>query len=101
MEQLVMAAMEERLERQRQRRQGDQMDSRIYRNYVAVMIDLCRQHNTVKSIPMFWKLLSLLVMSRLFFPRSAGGGTRVDRLGGGCRSLGGVSLGKCSLSLPS
>jgi len=47
MEQLVLAAMEERLERERQRRQGDQMDSRIYRNYVAVMIELCKQHNTI------------------------------------------------------
>jgi len=47
-EQLVMTAMEERLDRERQRRQGDRMESRIYRNYVAVMIELCKQHNTVE-----------------------------------------------------
>jgi len=72
-EQLVMAAMEASLEKERQRRRGDRTDSRIYRNYVAVMIELCRQHNTVNSLPMFRKLFSLLVVSGLFFPRSAGG----------------------------
>ena len=42
------------------------MDSRIYRNYVVVMIDLCKHDNTVESLPMFQKLFSLLVMSGLF-----------------------------------
>jgi len=37
------------------------------------MIELCRQHNTVDSFPMFRKLFSLLVLSGLFFPRSAWG----------------------------
>ena len=37
------------------------------------MIELCRQHNTVDKLPIFRKLFSLLVVSGLFFPRSAGG----------------------------
>ena len=72
-EQLVMMAMEERLDRERRRRRGDKMESRIYRNYVAVMIDLCKQHNSVEQLPLFRKLFSLLVLSGLYFPRSAGG----------------------------
>ena len=72
-EQLVMTAMEERLHRERERRRGERMDSRIYRNYVAVMIELCKQHNTVEQLPMFRKLFSLLVLSGLYFPRTAGG----------------------------
>jgi len=42
----------------------------MYRNYVSVMIDLCRQHTAIESIPMFRNLFSLLVMNGLFFPRS-------------------------------
>jgi len=38
------------------------------------MIELCQQHNTVKSLPMFRKLFSLLVLSGLFFSHSVGGG---------------------------
>jgi len=72
-EQLVMAAMEERLEKEWQRRRGDRTDSRIYRNYVAVIIELCRQYSPGDSIPMFRKLFSLLVLSGLFFARTAGG----------------------------
>jgi len=72
-EQVVMAAMEARLERDRQRRRGDRKNRRIYRNYVAVMIELCRQHNTLDRLSMFRKLFSLLVLSGLFFPCSAGG----------------------------
>jgi len=49
------------------------MDNCIYRNYVAIMIALCRQHNIGDSLPMFQKLFSLLVLSGLFFPRSTGG----------------------------
>ena len=73
MEQLVMTAMEERLDRERGRRRGDKMESRIYRNYVAVMIELCKQQSTVEQLPLFRKLFSLLVLSGLYFPRSAGG----------------------------
>jgi len=72
-EQLVITAMEERLDKERQRRRADRMESRIYRNYVAVMIELSKQHNTVEQLPIFRKLLSLLVLSALYFLRSAGG----------------------------
>ena len=72
-EQLVITAMEERMERERQRRRADRMESRLYRNYVGVMIDLCKQHDTVEQLPMFRKLFSLLVLSGLYFSRSAGG----------------------------
>ena len=72
-EQVVMVAMEARLERERQRRRGDRTDIRIYRNYVAIMIELCRQHNIGDNLPMFQKLFSLLVLSGLFFSYSAGG----------------------------
>jgi len=72
-EQVVMAAMESRLERERQRQRGDRMDSHIYRNYVAVMIALCRQHKIGDSLPMFRRFFSLLVLSRLFFLRSVAG----------------------------
>jgi len=68
-----MTAMQERLHRERQRQRADRMESCIYRNYVAVMIELCKQHNTVEQLPMFWKLFSLLVLSGLYFPQSAGG----------------------------
>ena len=100
-EQLMLAAMEGRLEGEWKKRRGVQTDSCIYGNYVSVMIDLCRQHNAVESIPMFLRLFSLLVMSGLFFLHSVGGGVGVDRHGGGCRSLSEVQLGNCSLSLPS
>ena len=72
-EQLLMVAMEDQLERERQRLRGVHIDVHIYRNYVSIMIDLCRHHHEVGSIPMFLKLFSLLVMSGLFFPCSAGG----------------------------
>jgi len=54
-----MVATEARLERESQRRRGGRTDSRIYRNYVAVMIKLCRQHNIGDSLLMFRKLFSL------------------------------------------
>ena len=73
LEQLVMATMEARLETERQRRRGDRKESGIYKNYVAVMIELCKHHNIVDRLPIFPKLFSLLVVRGLFFPRSAGG----------------------------
>ena len=72
-EQLLMVVREDRLERERQKWRGVQTDSRIYRNYLCVMIYLCRQYNSFESIPIFRKLFSLLVMSGLFFSHSAGG----------------------------
>jgi len=72
-EQLLMATMEDCLEREWQQRQTVHMDVRICRNYVSVMIDLCPEHNTVESPPMFGKLYPLLVLSGLLFLHSAGG----------------------------
>ena len=72
-EQLLMAAIEDQLERERQWLETGDTDMRIYRNYVFVLIDLCRQHNTVETVAMFQKLYTLLVLGGLFFPRSAGG----------------------------
>ena len=65
------------------------------------MIDSCRQHNAVESILMFLKLFSLYVMSELFFPHSTRVGVGVVQHGGGCRLVGEVQLGSCSLALPS
>jgi len=76
------------------------MDSRMYRNYVAVMIELCKQHNTVEQLPMFQKLFSLLVVRELFFARSAGAGcVGVDRLSGGCQLIEGVQLGSSCVTV--
>ena len=72
-EQLLLASMEDRLDTKRQKRRGVERERRIYRNYMSVLIELYRQHNTVESIPIFLKVFSLLVTSGLFFPRSAGG----------------------------
>ena len=83
-EQVVMAAIEERLEKERQRRRGERTDSRIYRNYVAVIIALCKQYSSGDSIPMFRKLFSLLVLSGLFFARTARGCVGPDPPCGGC-----------------
>jgi len=100
-EQLVMATMEARLERERLRGKGGEGIgwTTTYRNYVAVMIELCRQHNTVDSLPMFQKFFSLLAVSGLFFLHSAGGCVGVDRPGGGYRSFGGLQLDSCCLAV--
>ena len=49
-ERLVMAAMEESLERERQWWRGDRTDNRIYRNYVTIMIELCRHNTTQRRV---------------------------------------------------
>jgi len=72
-EQLLVATMEERLQTDRQRRGISDTDMRIYRNYVSVLIDLYRQHNTVQSVAIFRKLYTLFVLSGLLFPHSPGG----------------------------
>jgi len=71
-EQLLTVATEGRLQKERQRCGTGDTNMRIYRNYVSVPIDLCRQHNIVESVAMFRKLYALLVLSGLFFPRSTG-----------------------------
>jgi len=72
-EEVLKGAMEERVVRERERRRTARMDLRIYRNYVSVLLDLCRVHNTVDSVGLFTKLYSLLVVSGLLFPRTPGG----------------------------
>ena len=72
-EQLLMGAMEEKLEKERGKRRGNRAESRLYRNYIAVIIELCKKYSSGDSIPMFRKLFSLLVVSGLFFARTAGG----------------------------
>ena len=72
-EQLLMGTMEEKLEKERGKRQGNRAESRMYRNYIAVIIELCKKYSSGDSIPMFRKLFSLLVVSGLYFARTAGG----------------------------
>ncbi|KAJ8421347.1 hypothetical protein Cgig2_027955 [Carnegiea gigantea] len=72
-EQVLKGAMEERVCRERQRRRTAQKDVRIYRNYVSVLLELCRVNNTVERVAMFKKLYTFLVLSGLLFPRGAGG----------------------------
>ncbi|KAJ8421626.1 hypothetical protein Cgig2_021770 [Carnegiea gigantea] len=43
------------------------------RNYVSVIMELCKQNNTPERLDLFRKLSSLLVMSELLFMRTAGG----------------------------
>ncbi|KAJ8443294.1 hypothetical protein Cgig2_015772 [Carnegiea gigantea] len=70
---LVMGAMEERVCRERQRQRTAQKDVRIYRNYVSVLLELCRVNNTIEKVVMFKRLYTFLVVSGLLFARGAGG----------------------------
>ncbi|KAJ8429907.1 hypothetical protein Cgig2_025337 [Carnegiea gigantea] len=72
-EQVLKGAMEERVCRERHRRRIAQKDVHIYRNYVSVLLELCRVNNTVERVAMFKKLYTFLVVSRLLFPWGAGG----------------------------
>ena len=72
-EQLLMVAMEDQLERERQRLRGVHIDVHIYRNYVSMIIELWRQHNVVESLLMLRKLFTLSVLSGRLFPRSVRG----------------------------
>ncbi|KAJ8442638.1 hypothetical protein Cgig2_003682 [Carnegiea gigantea] len=72
-EQVLKGAMEERVCRERQRRRTAQKDMRIYRNYVSVLLKLCRVNNTVERVALFKKLYTFLVVSGLLFPHDAGG----------------------------
>jgi len=64
--------MDSHLARERSKRRSARSDVRLYINYVAVMVELCKQNNTPDSLGLFRKLYSLLVMSGLLFPRTAG-----------------------------
>jgi len=72
-EEVIKAAMDDHLTRERRRRRTGQTHMRFYGNYVSVILNLCKQNNTSKRLGLFTKLYSLLVMSGLLFPRSARG----------------------------
>ena len=72
-EDVMKAAMDDHITRERARRRTGRADMRLYRNYVLVIIELCKQNNTPERLGMFTKLYALLVMSGLLFPRTAGG----------------------------
>jgi len=101
-EQLLMATMEDNLQRERQRHEISDTNMRIYRNYVSVLIDLCRRHDTVESVAMFGRLYTLPVLSWLFFPRrTRRGGVGCDVLGRGCGRVDRVHLDKHSVVVSS
>ena len=72
-EEVIKAAMEDHQARERNRRRSARSDMRLYRNYVAVIVELCKHNNTPKSLGLFRKLYSLLVMSGPLFSHTAGG----------------------------
>ncbi|KAJ8420215.1 hypothetical protein Cgig2_021429 [Carnegiea gigantea] len=65
-EEVLKGARQRRVSSERQRRRIVQKDMRIYKNYVSVLLELCRVNNTVE-------IVTLLVVSGLLFPQSAGG----------------------------
>jgi len=70
-EEVLKGAMEERVSRERQRQRIAQKDVRIYRNYVLVLLDLCRANNIVETVALFKKLYTFLVVSGLLFTQCA------------------------------
>ncbi|KAJ8426097.1 LOW QUALITY PROTEIN: hypothetical protein Cgig2_001265 [Carnegiea gigantea] len=72
-EEVIKVAMEDHLANERNRRRSALSDVRLYRNYMVVMVELCKQNNTAKSLELFRKLYTLLVISGILFPRTAGG----------------------------
>jgi len=72
-EQVIKAAMEDHLAREGNRQRSARSDVRLYRNYMAVMMELCKQNDTPESLGLFRKLYSLLMISGLLFPRTASG----------------------------
>ena len=70
---VVKAAMDDHISRERARRWTGHADMRMYWNYVSVIIELCKQNNTLERLGMFTKLYALLVMSGLLFPRTVVG----------------------------
>ena len=75
MEDVITVAMDDHLSRETSRRQTARSDVRLYRNYMSVIVELCKQNNTPKRLGFFTKLYSLLVMSELLFLHTAGGVT--------------------------
>ncbi|KAJ8428408.1 hypothetical protein Cgig2_024554 [Carnegiea gigantea] len=74
-EDVVKAAMDDHMSRERARRQTGRANMRMYWNYVSVIIELCKQNNTPDRLGLFTKLYALLVISALLFPRTPGGVT--------------------------
>ncbi|KAJ8428316.1 hypothetical protein Cgig2_015466 [Carnegiea gigantea] len=74
-EDVIKVATDDHLSRERSRRQTARSDVRLYRNYMSVIVELCKQNNTPKRLRLFTKLYSLLVMSELLFPCMVGGVT--------------------------
>ncbi|KAJ8430116.1 LOW QUALITY PROTEIN: hypothetical protein Cgig2_007089 [Carnegiea gigantea] len=72
-EEVLKRAMEEHVCTERQRRRTAQKDMCIYKNYVLVLLELCRVNNTVERVALFNKLYTFSVLSGLLFPRCAGG----------------------------
>ncbi|KAJ8420054.1 hypothetical protein Cgig2_006341 [Carnegiea gigantea] len=72
-EDVIKATMDDHLSRQRSRRCTTHLDVKLYRNYVSVTVELCKQNNTPRMLGLFRKSYSLLVLSGLLFPRSVGG----------------------------
>jgi len=68
-------AMDEHVSQEGQRRRTVDKNMHIYRNYVSILLEQCRRHNTVETVGLFRKLYTLLVVSGLFFPQCAGGVT--------------------------
>ncbi|KAJ8423031.1 hypothetical protein Cgig2_021923 [Carnegiea gigantea] len=72
-EELLKGIMDSHVSRERRRRRTLQKDMRMYRNYISVLLELCRSNNTRDKVGIFTKLYALLVVSGLLFPRCAGG----------------------------
>ena len=45
----------------------------MYKNFLSIIVNLCKKNSTPKKLGLFIKLYSLLVLSGLFFSYSAGG----------------------------
>ncbi|KAJ8432257.1 hypothetical protein Cgig2_013910 [Carnegiea gigantea] len=58
-EEVIKAAMEDHLAKERNRRRSARSDVRLYRNYVPVMMELYKQKNNPESLALFRKLYSL------------------------------------------
>ena len=72
-QELLKTAMDDHASRDRGKRRTLQKDTRIYRNYISMLLDLCRLNNTRDIVGIFTKLCALLVVSGFLFPRCAGG----------------------------
>jgi len=70
-EDVIKASMDDHLSKERSKQRTARLDVRLYRNYVSIIVELCKQNNTPERLNLFRKLYSL-VMSGLLFPRTTG-----------------------------